>query len=70
MDARWHPVPFRRLEETERYRRSLTGWRRISSADDPDPRPGTHHPADLAKMLPAGHVEHGGQLARSAGNCS
>jgi hypothetical protein len=57
-DGSWmriYPVPFRRLEETEQYRKFdwlETDFIRGRS----DPRPETHHPADLAKMLPAGHM--------------
>lgn len=57
-DGSWmriYPVPFRRLEETEQYRKFdwlETDFIRGRS----DPRPETHHPADLAKMVPCGHM--------------
>ena len=58
-DGSWmriYPVPFRRLEETEHYRKF--DW--IEADFIPsrsDPRPETHHPADLSKMVPCGHME-------------
>ena len=57
-DGTWmriYPVPFRRLEETEQYRKFdwlETDFIRGRS----DPRPETHHPADLTKMMPVGHI--------------
>lgn len=57
-DGSWmriYPVPFRRLDEKEQYRKF--DWietdfvRRLS-----DPRPESHYPADLAKMLPVDHM--------------
>ena len=57
-DGSWiriYPVPFRRLEEEEQYKKFdwiETDFIRGRS----DPRPETHHPADLAKMLPVGHM--------------
>ena len=57
-DGSWiriYPVPFRRLEEDEQYKKFdwiETHFIRGRS----DPRPETHHPADLAKMLPVGHI--------------
>lgn len=57
-DGTWmriYPVPFRRLEETEQYRKFdwlETDFIRGRS----DPRPETHHPTDLAKMLSVGHM--------------
>ncbi len=60
-DGTWmriYPVPFRRLEEVEQYEKFdwiETDFVRGSS----DPRPETRHPADLAKMQPAGHMGTG-----------
>ena len=60
-DGSWmriYPVPFRRLEETEQYRKFdwlETDFIRGRS----DPRPETHHPADLAKMQPVDHMGTG-----------
>ena len=57
-DGSWmriYPVPFRRLDEEEQYKKFdwiETNFVRGRS----DPRPETHHPADLAKMLPVGHM--------------
>jgi hypothetical protein len=57
-DGSWiriYPVPFRRLEEEEQYKKFdwiETDFIRGRS----DPRPETRHPADLAKMLPTGHM--------------
>jgi hypothetical protein len=57
-DGSWiriYPVPFRRLEEEEQYKKFdwiETDFIRGRS----DPRPETHHPADMAKMLPVGHM--------------
>ena len=57
-DGSWmriYPVPFRRLDENEQYRKFdwlKTDFIRGRS----DPRPETHHPADLAKMLPTAHM--------------
>ena len=57
-DGTWmriYPVPFRRLEEDEQYKKFdwiETEFIRGRS----DPRPETHHPADLAKMLPVDHI--------------
>lgn len=57
-DGTWmriYPVPFRRLEEEEQYRKFdwiETEFVRGTS----DPRPETRHPADMAKMVPAGHI--------------
>lgn len=57
-DGSWmriYPVPFRRLEEEEQYKKFdwiETEFIRGRS----DSRPETWHPADLAKMLPVGHM--------------
>jgi hypothetical protein len=58
-DGSWmriYPVPFRRLDEDEQYRKF--DW--IEADFIPsrsDPRPETHHPADLAKMIPCARME-------------
>ena len=57
-DGTWmriYPVPFRRLEETEQYRK-FDWLETVFIRGRSDPRPETHHPADLAKMLPSGHM--------------
>ena len=60
-DGSWiriYPVPFRRLDEEEQYKKFdwiETDFIRGRS----DPRPETHHPADLSKMLPVGHIGTG-----------
>jgi hypothetical protein len=57
-DGTWmriYPVPFRRLEEQEQYRKF--DW--VDADFIPsrsDPRPETHHPADLTKLLPVAHM--------------
>jgi hypothetical protein len=57
-DGSWlriYPVPFRRLDEKEQYKKFdwiETDFIRGRS----DPRPETCHPADLSKMLPVGHM--------------
>src|ERR1035441_4602338 len=57
-DGSWmriYPVPFRRLEEKEQYKKFdwiETNFVRGHS----DPRPETRHPANLAKMLPVAHM--------------
>lgn len=57
-DGTWmriYPVPYRRLDETEQYRKFdwiETDFVRGGS----DPRPETRHPADLSKMIPVGHL--------------
>jgi hypothetical protein len=57
-DGSWmriYPVPFRRLEEEEQYKKF--DWIEADFIRGrSDPRPETHHPADLAKMLPVGHM--------------
>ena len=60
-DGSWmriYPVPFRRLDDEEQYQKFdwiETGFIRGRS----DPRPETLHPADLAEMLPVGHMGTG-----------
>src|SRR5258705_8308536 len=57
-DGKWmriYPVPFRRLDETEQYRKF--DWIEAEFiASKSDPRPETHHPADLTKLIPSGHM--------------
>lgn len=57
-DGSWvriYPVPFRRLEETEQYRKF--DWLECNLVKSrSDPRPETRHPADLKELQPAGHV--------------
>lgn len=58
-DGSWvriYPVPFRRLDQTEQY--SKFDWvecRLIRNTKDP--RPETHHAADLKELKPAGHMD-------------
>jgi hypothetical protein len=58
-DGSWmriYPVPFRRLEEQEQYRKF--DWVEANFIPSKsDPRPETHHPADLAKLLPVAHMD-------------
>jgi hypothetical protein len=57
-DGSWvriYPVPFRRLDETEQYRKfDWLSCRLIKSRGDP--RPETRHAADLKELVPAGHM--------------
>ena len=57
-DGTWmriYPVPFRRLDETEQYRKF--DWIEADFIPSKsDPRPETHHPADLTKLVPSGHM--------------
>lgn len=57
-DGTWmriYPVPFRRLEEQEQYKKF--DWVEADFiASRSDPRPETHHPADLAKLVPLDHM--------------
>jgi hypothetical protein len=57
-DGSWvriYPVPFRRLEETEQYRKF--DWVECRLIRNPkDPRPETHRAADLTELKPAGHM--------------
>lgn len=58
-DGTWvriYPVPFRRLGETEQYRKfDWIDCQLIKSRSDP--RPETRHAADLKELQPAGHVD-------------
>jgi len=57
-DGSWvriYPVPFRRLEETEQYRKF--DWLQCELIrSHSDPRPETRHPADVTQLNPAGHM--------------
>lgn len=57
-DGSWmriYPVPFRRLDEAEQYRKF--DWIEADFIPSKsDPRPETHHPADLTKLIPSGHM--------------
>ena len=57
-DGSWiriYPVPFRRLDEEEQYKKF--DWIETEFIrGTTDFRPETRHPADIAKMVPIGHV--------------
>lgn len=57
-DGSWlriYPVPFRRLDEAEQYKKF--DWIEADFIRSrSDPRPETRHPADVKKMLPVGHM--------------
>ncbi|MBI4663930.1 MAG: hypothetical protein HY735_34450 [Verrucomicrobia bacterium] len=61
-DGSWlriYPVPFRRLDEAEQYRKfDWIECKLIKSRSDP--RPETRHPADLKELQPVGHMEAAG----------
>ena len=58
-DGSWvriYPVPFRRLEQEEQYKKF--DWieaELIKSRSDP--RPETRHPADIHQLVPVGHID-------------
>jgi len=58
-DGSWvriYPVPFRRLDQVEQYRKfDWVECRLIRNQKDP--RPETHHAADLKELQPAGHMD-------------
>lgn len=58
-DGSWlriYPVPFRRLDETEQYRKfDWIDCKLIKSRSDP--RPETRHAADLKELQPAGRMD-------------
>jgi hypothetical protein len=60
-DGSWvriYPVPFRRLDETEQYRKfDWIDCTLIKSRSDP--RPETRHAADPKELVPAGHMGTG-----------
>src|SRR5438552_18900046 len=57
-DGSWvriYPVPFRRLEETEQYRKF--DWIECDLVKSrTDPRPETRHPADMKQLQPVAHM--------------
>lgn len=57
-DGSWvriYPVPFRRLDEKEQYRKY--DWLNCSLVrNTSDPRPETYRPHDTAELEPAGHI--------------
>jgi hypothetical protein len=57
-DGSWvriYPVPFRRLGETEQYKKY--DWINCALIKNrSDPRPETRHAADLKELVPAGHI--------------
>jgi len=58
-DGSWvriYPVPFRRLNEEEQYRKF--DWIECDLVKGRnDPRPETRHPADMKQLTPIGHME-------------
>ena len=58
-DGTWmriYPVPFRRLEDAEQYRKY--DWIEADFAmSRSDPRPETYHPQDYDQLVPAGHMD-------------
>ena len=56
--VRIYPVPFRRLEEREQYRKF--DWLECGLIKSrSDPRPETRHPADMNQLKPVGHMGTG-----------
>lgn len=57
-DGTWmriYPVPFRRLEDAEQYRKfDWIDAEFVTSRSDP--RPETHHPANYDQLIPVGHM--------------
>jgi len=58
-DGSWvriYPVPFRRLDETEQYKKY--DWLECDLVRGrKDPRPETHHPADMKQLVAVGHMD-------------
>ena len=58
-DGSWvriYPVPFRRLDEAEQYRKF--DWLECDLVRNRnDPRPESHHPADMKQLLPVAHMD-------------
>jgi hypothetical protein len=53
--VRIYPVPFRRLEETEQYKKF--DWLECDLVrSQKDPRPESHHAADATQLLPVAHM--------------
>ena len=61
-DGSWvriYPVPFRRLDEAEQYRKF--DWLECDLVrSHTDPRPETRHAADIRQLVPVGHMETDG----------
>ena len=58
-DGTWvriYPVPFRRLDQTEQYRKFDWIECRLHR-NAKDPRPETYRPADEAELVPVGHMD-------------
>lgn len=54
--VRLYPVPFRRLGETEQYRKF--DWLECDLIRNPsDPRPEPFRPADVTQLFPVGHID-------------
>jgi hypothetical protein len=54
--VRMYPVPFRRLNEAEQYRKyDWVDCRLIRNSSDP--RPETHRPVDASELVPVGHID-------------
>lgn len=57
-DGSWmriYPVPFRRLDDAEQYRKF--DWVEAGFASSrSDPRPETYHPTDYDELVPVGHI--------------
>jgi hypothetical protein len=54
--VRIYPVPFRRLEESERYKKF--DWIECDLVRSrKDPRPESHNPVDMAQLVPVAHVD-------------
>src|SRR5262245_13755083 len=62
-DGSWiriYPVPFRRLDETEQYKKF--DWIECDLVKSKsDFRPETWHPADLKQLTPVGHLDTAGK---------
>src|SRR5436189_174678 len=54
--VRIYPVPFRRLDEIEQYKKY--DWLECDLVRGrKDPRPETRHPADMKQLVPLGHMD-------------
>src|SRR5438105_4463568 len=58
-DGSWvrvYPVPFRRLDEAEQYKKF--DWLECDLVRNrKDPRPESFHPADMKQLMPNGHID-------------
>jgi hypothetical protein len=58
-DGSWvriYPVPFRRLDEQEQYKKF--DWIEADlKKSEKDLRPETHHPTDMHQLVPVGHID-------------